>query len=63
MERMKADADMVHAENDKGQAPRRVVVVVELFERELLSLCYWLVKLGREDVLARMRENIVKYYG
>ena len=60
MKRMKADADMVHAENDKGQAPGRVGVVVDLFERELLSLCVWLVKIGLKYYAARMRENFVK---
>ena len=58
MDRFVVDADMVHAENDRGQAPRRAEIVVAMFERELFTLCVWLIKVGREDGAAQMRDNL-----
>lgn len=63
MERIVVDADVVHAENDRGEAPLRVAIVVSMFERELLSLCDWLIKVGREDGAELMKENLCRLLG
>ena len=58
MERIMEDADLVHKENQKGQAPGRVAVILDMFESELLALCIWMIKVGWQHGAVLLKQNI-----